>query len=245
MEIILKKVMPYLALLLCISCGYKSPVNNLRMVEQNGLSAADKAVGWQSLFDGTEITKWRVYQEEGMRGWEVRDGAMWALGMDGKPADIVTIDTFKNFELSLEWTTSEKGNSGIFFNVREDAELPAVYHTGPEYQLIDNEGYGDAIQPGQKSGANYDMHPPRYDVTLPPGNWNKSRLIVDQGHVQHWMNGKKIVEYELWTPEWEDLRSKAKWKDYPKYGVYSSGHIALQDHGNRTGFRNLKVRRLD
>lgn len=226
-----------------ISCATPKPENNLRIVENNGLSSAEKALGWESLFNGQDMEQWKVYKKEGTEGWAVKDGEMVALGL-GSSADIVTKDTYENFELSLEWNIGAEGNSGIFFNVREEAEAPAVYHTGPEYQLIDDSGFEGRIKDSQKSGANYDMHPPKYKATRPAGSWNKSRLIVDEGKVQHWLNGKKVVQYELWTPEWEELKANAKWKDVPTYGKFKSGHIALQDHGNEIRFRNIKIRRL-
>lgn len=210
----------------------------------NVLSGADQALGWTSLFNGKDMNHWRVYRESGLRGWAIRDDAMVALGLDGPSADIITKDTFSNFELSLEWKIAKGGNSGIFFNVREREHLDAVYHTGPEYQLVDDEGFGYPLEDWQMTGANYAMHPPKVKAYNPQGEWNHSRIIVDNGKVQHWLNDRLVVRYELWTPEWEALKRGSKWKDYPEYGMHKSGHIALQDHGEESYFRNLKIRRL-
>lgn len=210
----------------------------------NIMSGADKALGWTSLFNGKDLSQWRIYKGDGMDGWQIKEDAMVALGIPGKSADAITIDTFSNFELSIEWKISKGGNSGIFFNVREEDSLEAVYHSGPEYQLVDDEGFSDPLEDWQMTAANYAMHPPKIKSYNPQGSYNHSRLIVDHGHVQHWLNDRLIVRYELWTPEWEALKQAGKWKDFPSYGYYKSGHIALQDHGNSISFRNIKIRRL-
>ena len=233
-----------LIMLISSACGYPKPENNLKVVKNNGLSSAEKSLGWKSLFNGKNITAWRVYGEEGMRGWKVENGEMVALGLATGHADIISNETFTDFELKLEWNISNQGNSGIFFNVREGDDLGAVYYTGPEYQLLDDAGLEGKLNRNQQSGANYDMHPPRLMTIRPAGEWNQSRLIVEKGHVQHWLNGKKVVEYDLWTSEWEEMKEKSKWKNFPQYGAFKSGHLALQDHGNQIRFRNIKVRRL-
>ena len=211
---------------------------------QNTLTDDEKAAGWTLLFDGKTTNGWHVYNQQGVSGWDVKDGELIALGKDGGGKDIVTDQEFDNFELSLEWKISPAGNSGIFFNVLEDTAYGAVYETGPEYQLIDDVGFPEKLEDWQKSAANYAMHPPATIATKPVGEFNVSRLIVNKGHVEHWLNDQKIVEYELWTPEWEALVKTGKWKDYPGYGIAKKGHIALQDHGNQIWFRNIKVRKL-
>ena len=210
----------------------------------NTLSASEKALGWELLFDGENMDQWRLFKGEGTKGWQIKDGVMTALGLEGLSSDIVTKATFDNFEFSLEWKISEGGNSGIFFNVSEEEHLKAVYYSGPEYQLLDLESYIDQIETWQMTAANYAMHAPKLNVQKPRGEWNHSRLIVDNGSVQHWLNDRLVVSYKLWTPEWEQLKMEGKWKDYPDYGKFSSGHIALQDHGGEIGFRNIKIRRL-
>jgi len=229
------------ALIFAFACSTPKPQNNLKFVNENGLSAADRAVGWTSLFNGMDMSQWRVFKEESVRGWEVRDGMMIALGKQS--ADIITRDTFSNFELSLEWNISKKGNSGIFFNVRERDTNEAVYHTGPEYQLLDDHAFPNSKKVNLTS-ANYDVHPPTLDVSKPSGEWNISRLIVDEGHVEHWLNGSKTVTYNLYSNDWKDRVVKSKWKDVDSYAKFSSGHLALQDHGGEIRFRNIKVRRL-
>ena len=209
----------------------------------NDLSGVSVTLGWESLFDGQSMDQWRRYKADDVEGWEVKDDMMTALGT-GMSADIITKETYTNFSLSLEWKTSQKGNSGIFFNVVEADHLNHVYESGPEYQILDDASFIDQIEPWQLTGANYAMHGPKYNKVMPVGEWNTSRLIVDNGKVQHWLNDRLVVSYTIWTDEWNALKNEGKWKDYPDYGKHHTGHIALQDHGGQVSYRKLKIRRL-
>ena len=213
----------------------------------NQLTEAEIAEGWQLLFDGKSVDKWRIFKRDTLAGWAVNDGELIALGeagLEGAGADIITKEQFENFELTVDWKVSEAGNSGIFFNVVESEDYKSVYETGPEYQLIDDIGFPQALEDWQKSGANYAMHPASKPMSNPAGEYNTSKLTVDQGHVTHFLNGEKIVEYDLWTPEWENKVKEGKWKDFPGYGRAKKGHIALQDHGNQIWFKNIKIKVL-
>ncbi len=209
---------------------------------QNHLSKSDQTAGWQLLFDGKTMNGWHNYNAQGMKGWEVREGCLVALSQGSN--DIVSDREYENFELSLEWKVSPGGNSGIFFNVVESPKYEALYMTGPEYQLVDDIGFEYPLEPGQKSGANYGMHPPMVAASKPAGQFNHTRILVNKGQVTHWLNGQKTAEYQLWTPEWEALVKKGKWKDFPSYGRARKGKLGLQDHGKVTWFRNIKVRAL-
>jgi hypothetical protein len=202
----------------------------------------DTNAAWIHLFDGNSMNQWRSYNGTGTNGWEIRGDEMVALGRNPSN-DLITKEQFENFELSLEWAISEGGNSGIFFNVVEGPAYAAVYHTGPEYQLLDEDGY-PTVADWQRTGANYAMHTASNNKTKPRGQFNTSKIIVNKGHVEHWLNGQLVVSYDLWTPEWEQLKMAGKWKDYPAYGMAKKGHLAIQDHGNEVRFRNIKVRRL-
>ena len=208
----------------------------------NTLSDAEKATGWRLLFDGRTTTGWRGFGRETVVGWEVIDGELIALGQGGDHGnDIITVDEHQNFELVLDWKLSPQANSGVFYNVVEKG-FDRIYASAPEYQLIDDHGWPDKLEGWQKSGANYAMHPPSAIVSKPVGQWNTTRIVVDRGKVEHWLNGVQVVAYELWTPEWEKLKNEGKWKDFPGYGTGRQGHIGLQDHGNKVYFRNIKIR---
>ena len=220
----------------------KTPQMVTRHRMLNALTPEEQKEGWELLFDGVSMDKWRNYGKDTLIGWKVDNGNMVALGKGSN--DIITRDEYEDFELQLEWKTSPEGNSGIFFNV-EEGKHPALFETGPEYQIIDEAGWPDKLEEWQKAAANYAMHPAQPTKKLKPvGQYNLSKIVVAKGHVEHWLNGGKVVEYQLWTPEWETLVKAGKWKDYPDYGRARRGHLGLQDHGNVTWFRNIKVRRL-
>jgi 3-keto-disaccharide hydrolase len=203
----------------------------------NTLSAKERAEGWRLLFDGKTTAGWRGFRQKTMpAGWQAVDGA---LTRAGQAVDIVTLDEFGDFELTLEWNLSPNGNSGIHYRVTEDDEV--MWHLAPEYQVIDN-AYKDGLKPAQHAAANYDLHPPSRDATKPIGSWNQTRLVVRGAHVEHWLNGVKVVEYELWSPDWEQRVRASKFKDYPGYGRARRGRIGLQDHGDRVAYRNIKIR---
>lgn len=201
--------------------------------------------GWKSLFNGQSLNGWRTYQRKPADSWQVKDGLLYCKGnKDGntKHADLITEEQYENFELSLEWKLAPAANSGILYLVSE--AFPASYESGPEYQLIDDRGYPAKLEAWQKTGANYAMNIPLEDATKPAGEWNHTRIIVNNGAVEHWLNGKKIVAYTLWDKNWEENKQKGKWKDVPSYGSSKSGHIALQDHGGEAWFREIKIRVL-
>jgi hypothetical protein len=210
----------------------------------NKLTKKEISEGWELLFDGKSMDKWRCYKMDHVQGWSIENGAMTALGLhDGKGGDVVTKEVYKDFELYLEWKVAQYSNSGIFFHVVEADQYSTVYMTGPEYQLQDDVGFPQS-SPKNNSGANYDVHPPKFGQVKTLDEWNTARIIVKGGHVEHWLNDRLVVEYEMWTPEWEELKNKSKWKNVEGYCKYKEGLIALQDHGGQTSFRNIKIRRL-
>ena len=206
----------------------------------NTLTATEKAAGWRLLFDGASTKGWHVFGRTAVEGWDISDGTLIGTGKGG---DILTDEEFENFELAVDWKLSPRGNSGILFNVVEQG-YKSAYETGPEYQLIDDEGWPDKLQDWQTTAANYAMHVASRKAARPVGEWNQTRIVVNRGRVEHWLNGVKVVEYQMWTPEWEALVKAGKWKDYPGYGRAKKGRLGLQDHGSRTYFRNIKVRPL-
>ncbi len=200
---------------------------------------------WVALFDGKTLNGWHSFNSDTVTGWVVSDGALTGLGEGSDlTGDLLTDKKYRNFELSLEWKIAKGGNSGIMFHVVEDGKHKTTYETGPEYQLIDDESSQGKIEEWQKTAANYAMHLPENKVLKPVGEYNTTRIVVNGPHVEHWLNGKKVLEYEMWTDDWNERVANGKWKDYPDYGKAETGHIALQDHGSKIWFKNIMIKEL-
>jgi hypothetical protein len=204
------------------------------------LTPAEQAQGWRSLFDGKTTSGWRGYRQKSMpAGWQVIEGALTRVDSAG---DIVTTEQYHNFELSLEWKVVKGGNSGIFYRVSEDMEYP--WQSGPEMQVLDDAGHPDGKSPLTSAGAMYAIYPARRGVVRAGGEWNAARILVNGNHVEHWLNGVKLVDAELGSPDWEARVKQSKFATMPRYGRNSSGHIGLQDHGDRVAYRNIKIKVL-
>ncbi len=207
---------------------------------QNFLTAEEQAAGWRLLFDGRSSQGWRGWKKDKFPdGWHIKDGAIVRVAGGG---DICTVEQYDDFELALEWRIAPAGNSGIFFRASE--EFDWCWRTAPECQVLDNAEHADGRNPLTSAGSNYALHAPVRDVTQPVGLWNQVRIVARGPHVEHWLNGTKVVEYELGSPEWEQRVAASKFKDMPNYGRMRTGHIVLQDHGDRVWFRNIKLRPL-
>jgi hypothetical protein len=231
-----------------ILLGTLLAVSSTHGAEPNTLTDAERAAGWKLLFDGKTTAGWRGYQRQDMPpGWQVLDGALVRVkgGAGGKGAgggdDIVTVEEFESFELSLEWKTVPRGNAGVLYHVSE--EPVTAWHYAPEVQILDNTAWPNRSQ-RELAGACYDLYAPSKDVTRPVGEWNHLRLLVNGAHVEHWLNGEKIVEYELWSDDWNARVARSKFKDKPRFGTFKRGPICLQDHSDRIEFRNIKIRVL-
>jgi len=204
------------------------------------LTASERAQGWRLLFDGKTTAGWRGYRMAAVPdGWRVVDEALTRVAAG---ADLITEDEFANFELKLEWKISEGGNSGIMYRVTEDNE--ASYESGPEMQVLDDARHADGGSRLTSAGADYGLYPSPAGVVRPAGEWNAVRIVVNGAHVEHWLNGQKVVEYELWSPDWKARVADSKFHQWPGYGMAHRGHIALQDHGDRVAYRNIKIRLL-
>lgn len=193
---------------------------------------------WRVLFDGTSTDAWRGYRMDSMpAGWQIEDGTLVRVG---DTRDIITRDQFSDFELELEWKVDSAGNSGVMYRVTEEGEWS--YHTGPEMQILDDAGHPDGGNRLTSAGSVYGLYAAPAGLVKPAGEWNTARVVVDSNHVEHWLNGTKGVEYELGSPDWEAKVKASKFIDWPGYGRSPRGHIALQDHGDRVAFRNIRIR---
>lgn len=205
----------------------------------NTLTSAEKAAGWRLLFDGLTTAGWRGFKQPTIGGgWKVEEGVL-TLADPKAAADIVTTGKYGDFELAFDWRIAPLGNSGLYYHVLEEGETG--YQSGPEYQLLDN-AHGEP--PEQRAGALYGLYAPTTDATKPVGEFNRSRLVVRRGHVEHWLNGVKVVEYELGSPEFKAKVATTKFAAWPLFATAPTGHIALQNHGAVIGFRDIKVRPL-
>ncbi|MCC8408897.1 DUF1080 domain-containing protein [Mucilaginibacter sp. UR6-1] len=204
--------------------------------------------GWVSLFDGKTLNGWHAYNKTTkVENWVAKDGILTCVGSEHEATngDIVTDKEYGNFELTWDWQIGKGSNSGVMYHVVEDAKYPYTFTTGPEYQLIDEVGWDGKLEDWQKAGCDYAMHLPNEKKKLKPvGQWNTSKIIFNKGHVEHWLNGAKILEFEAWSPEWTEKKTTGKWKDDPDYGMAKKGRIALQAHGGKIAFKNIKIMEL-
>ena len=210
------------------------------------LTEQQKTDGWKLLFDGKTTDGWRFFKDKPNNSWEVIDGTLHckpvAEDKENQRADIMPKEQYENFELAFDWKIAPQGNSGVMFRVTEDHNEP--YFSGPEYQAVDDIGYPGKMEDNQRSGANYAMHAPTNGTANPVGQWNQSKIVVNGNHVEHWLNGAKVVEYELQSDEWKKLKATGKWKDEAGYGAAKKGYIAFQDHSSEVWFRNIMVKVL-
>ncbi len=206
------------------------------------MSAPERESGWRTLFDGRTAEQWRGFKSDRLpSGWRVVDGALTRVARAG---DIVTREQFQDFELALEWTVEPGGNSGVFYRVREAPELDWVWQSGPEAQVLDDARHPDGARAETSAGACYGLYPAPRGVAQPAGEWNEMRIVVQGSQVEHWLNGRKIVHYELGSPEWRERVRKSKFASLPGYGRAPRGHIALQDHGDWVAYRNVRIRAI-
>jgi hypothetical protein len=203
--------------------------------------------GWKPLFDGKTLTGWRGYKKEDATSsrWRVEDGMLTLPKADGQDThgerDLISIDTYDQFELEWEWKIALAGNSGVKYFVLEDQDS-AIGH---EYQMIDDERHPDAkIGPHRQTAALYDVFPASNRPIRPAGEWNSSRVVVRGTAVEHWLNGTKVLSYELGSPALKAAIAKSKFKDIARFGTPQKGHILVQDHGDQVWFKTIRIRPL-
>ena len=211
--------------------------------ELNQLSSEEKASGWKLIFDGHSTEGWRGYGKESFptNGWKVEDGLLKKIaGEHG--GDIITKEQFDDFDFRWEWRIAPKGNNGVKYLVTEQRKGAP----GHEYQMIDDEGHPDGkLGPKRQTASFYDVLPPSAERTVnKPGEWNSSRVLIRGNHVEHWLNGAKVLEYELGSDLVKVALQASKFKTQPGFGTKIKGHLLLTDHADECWFRNLKIREL-
>lgn len=210
--------------------------------------------GWITLFDGESVDNFRGYKSDSFpeQGWRItEEGWLQCIGSGageagGAGGDIITREMYEDFELELEWKISEGGNSGIFYMAREIEDEP-IWKSAPELQILDNERHPDARlgEDGNRQAASlYDLIPADPQNANPAGEWNKIGILKYQGTVVHFMNGEKVLEYHLWTDDWNEMVANSKFSDFEPFAKYSEGYIGLQDHGNDVWFRNIRIKKM-
>lgn len=207
----------------------------------NTLTAAERAAGWRLLFDGTSMSAWRGYQQDAMPPeWMAVDGTLTKIRNTN---DIVTREQFGDFELLIEWKVAARGNAGIFYRATE-AETK-VYWSAPEYQLAEDSLTPDSRNMLTAVAAVYGFYPSKRGVAKAAGEWNSTRIVAKGAHVEHWLNGQLIAQYELGSPDWTEKFKASKFAPYPEWGRAKRGYIAIQgDHNGALSLRNIKIREL-
>ena len=196
------------------------------------------STGWRPLFNGRSLEGWRSFKTQTPpAGWSVIDGSLVRTGRGG---DIMTVDQYGDFELELDWKVQPGGNSGVIYRIVEEGN--ATYMSGLEMQVLDDAKHRDGQNPLTSAGALYGLYPAPRGIVKPAGEWNAARLIVRGQRVEHWLNGTKVVEAELWSPDFRERHEKSKFKEWPMFAKATRGHIALQDHGDTVFYRNVRIR---
>ncbi len=219
-----------------------APVGALILASCASLHLPFQGGGWKPLFDGTSLAAWRGYHSQEMpRGWEIADGVLVKKGTAG---DIMTRETFGDFELELEWKLEKGGNAGVFYRATEEYEK--IYWSGTEYQLLDDPNAPDGRTRLTSAGAAYGLYPSAAGALKPAGEWQSTRIILKKNHVEHWLNGTKVDEYELWSADWKAKVAASKFGKYANYGLATRGAIGIQgDHNGALSLRNIRIRPLD
>ncbi|MET0390294.1 MAG: DUF1080 domain-containing protein, partial [Polyangiales bacterium] len=209
--------------------------------EPNRLSAAERDAGFALLFDGKTMQGWEGHAGAPLgSAWKVKDGVLRSLGTSGP--DLVTRERFADFELELEWQVTPGANSGIFYRASE-AQGP-LWQAAAELQLLDDDQHADGQTPTHRAGSVYDLYPPRAAITRQVGEWNHARVVARGQHIEHWLNGHKLVEYDIGSPSWQLQLAASKFRNRPDFAAAASGRIGLQHHGSEVAYRNIKLRPL-
>lgn len=217
----------------------------------NVLTDAEKADGWQLLFDGSSTNGWHVFNKKSDgHAWVVDNGS---LHLDPKEikdwqtvggGDIITADEYGNFDFKMEWKVADSGNSGIILFINESPKYEHTWHTGPEMQVLDNNGHPDSKIIKHRAADLYDLISSSPETVKKAGEWNQVEIISNKDSLEFHLNGTKVLGTRMWNDAWKKMIKASKFKDMPDFGTYKKGHIGLQDHGNKVWFRNIKIKKL-
>lgn len=201
---------------------------------------------WQVLFDGKSTDAWRGFRRESFpsKCWVIENGSLKTIaGCDeADRVDLVTKSKYQNFELEFEWRVAPGSNSGVIYLVSEDADQ--TWKTGPEMQVLDDEKHADGKNPKTSAGSVFDLIAPTDKTLRPVGQYNQARILITNNRVEHWLNGKRILEYNLDSDMFKSLVTQSKFKDYPHFARNKDGYVALQHHGDEVWYRNIRIRAL-
>ncbi|MCC9165514.1 3-keto-disaccharide hydrolase [Pontibacter harenae] len=215
---------------------------------ENIIASSAVAQGnWISLFDGKSLTGWHSYgKSTAGEAWKVEDGVLRLDAASAKEGgDLLTDDSYENFHLKLDWKISQNGNSGIIFYLKDEpAQYQQTWETGLEMQVLDNEGHPDAKIPKHRAGDLYDLISSSEETVKPAGEWNQAEIISNNGLLELYLNGTKVVTTTLWDDNWKKMVAESKFSSMPDFGTYKTGKIALQDHGDDVWFKNIMIKRL-
>lgn len=241
------------AAIVIMSCNNKSNTTK-ETIADNQLTEQEKKEGWQLLFDGTSAKGWHQYGNKPIgSAWKVADGTIYLDTTDKKNGqwqtasggDIVSDSAFGNFDLKVEWKIAKDGNSGIIFYVHEDTtKYKYAWMTGPEMQVLDNDGHPDGKLIKHRAGDLYDLISSSKETVKKPGEWNQAEIKALNGKLDFYLNGENVVSTTMWDTTWTGMIARSKFKEFPGFGTYKKGHIMLQDHGNTVWYRNVKIKSL-
>jgi len=231
-----------------LSCNNSASKQTTQPAAMNTLTTEEKKEGWELLFDGESTKGWHKYGNKPVgQAWKVADGTLYfdstyKAKEDG--GDIVTDSEFDNFHLKYDWKISVNGNSGVIIYAQEDSKYTWPWETGPEMQVLDNNGHPDAKIIKHRAGDLYDLITSSKETVKPAMEWNTAEIKSVNGKLDLYLNGENIVSTTMWDDNWRKLIAGSKFKTRPDFGKYQKGKLGLQDHGNTVWFRNIKIKRM-
>ena len=239
-----------LAAIVFAACNSSSTDNSstdtTAVTDTTGTAGSTEA-SWTPLFDGSTLTGWHTFGSDSVTGgWGIDSGAVHlnASAKKGR-GDLVSNDSYDNFDLKLDWKISKAGNSGVLFYVQDDkAKYEDTYKTGPEMQVLDDERHEDRKKPSHRAGSLYDMIQATPGAVKPAEEWNTAEIVSNNGKLDFYLNDVHVINTTIWDDNWKKMLDSSKFKEWPAFGTFKSGHIALQDHGNEVWFKNIQIKKL-